>query len=371
MYTGIFKNAYKVIKTEEGYFPVRFTDKQLEYYKNLSKATEDRSLCTAGICMDFYTDAECITFSYRADHFSRRYVGFDFYENGIFKRHIEEALDTKQSTLTYPLTEKGIKRVTVYVPNLSRIRVYDLDIGNFQCIKEQPSQKLLFLGDSITQGMVALSPSLALPGHTMELADALNQVLSEKWTQTRGIAIGTFGISSLKASEEDEELIKKLQRSAVMRDPTMAAATLVGAQSEAMVHAAQNEGAGPVMAFAGMNLAGQAGGMNASNLYAMGGNQQGPNAPDPNSWTCSCGTVNKGKFCGECGKPKPVEQAGWTCECGTVNKGKFCGECGKPKPAGAKTYKCDKCGWDLPAGATPPKFCPECGDAFNDADEVK
>ncbi|HOF27619.1 MAG TPA: SPFH domain-containing protein [Clostridia bacterium] len=237
-------------------------------------------------------------------------------------------------------------------------------------------------GQLKTELMTALQPAFAkisemgirysaLPGHTMELADALNQVLSEKWTQTRGIAIGTFGISSLKASEEDEELIKKLQRSAVMRDPTMAAATLVGAQSEAMVHAAQNEGAGPVMAFAGMNLAGQAGGMNASNLYAMGGNQQGPNAPDPNSWTCSCGTVNKGKFCGECGKPKPVEQAGWTCECGTVNKGKFCGECGKPKPAGAKTYKCDKCGWDLPAGATPPKFCPECGDAFNDADEVK
>ena len=194
MYTGIFKNAYKVIKTEEGYFPVRFTDKQLEYYKNLSKATEDRSLCTAGICMDFYTDAECITFSYRADHFSRRYVGFDFYENGIFKRHIEEALDTKQSTLTYPLTEKGIKRVTVYVPNLSRIRVYDLDIGNFQCIKEQPSQKLLFLGDSITQGMVALSPSLAFP---TQVARALNAQ-----SLNRGVGSAKFDVDSL--DEQDK-----------------------------------------------------------------------------------------------------------------------------------------------------------------------
>jgi membrane protease subunit (stomatin/prohibitin family) len=137
----------------------------------------------------------------------------------------------------------------------------------------------------------------ALPGHTMELADALNQVLSEKWTALRGLAIASFGINSLKASDEDEAMLKQLQRSAVMRDPTMAAATLVGAQSEAMMSAAKNEGAGPVMAFAGMNMANAAGGMNAQSLFAMGANQpkaEAP-APDPNSWTCSCGAVNKGK----------------------------------------------------------------------------
>ncbi|MDD4543858.1 MAG: SPFH domain-containing protein [Clostridia bacterium] len=213
----------------------------------------------------------------------------------------------------------------------------------------------------------------ALPGHTMELADALNQVLSEKWTALRGLAIASFGINSLKASDEDEALIKQLQRNAVMRDPTMAAATLVGAQSEAMVNAAKNEGAGPVMAFAGMNMAGQAGGMNAQNLFAMGANQPKAETPasDPNSWTCSCGAVNKGKFCTECAKPRPVANVGWTCSCGAVNKGKFCSECGKPKPAGAKQYKCDKCGWEVKEGEPTPKFCPECGDAFDDSDVVK
>jgi membrane protease subunit (stomatin/prohibitin family) len=237
-------------------------------------------------------------------------------------------------------------------------------------------------GQLKTELMTALQPAFArisemgirysaLPGHTMELADALNQVLSQKWTALRGLAIASFGISSLKASDEDEAMLKQLQRSAVMRDPTMAAATLVGAQSEAMMSAAKNEGAGPVMAFAGMNMANAAGGMNAQSLFAMGANQpkaEAP-APDPNSWTCSCGAVNKGKFCTECAKPRPQE--GWTCSCGAVNKGKFCAECGKPKPAGAKVYKCDKCGWDLPENTPAPKFCPECGDVFDDSDVVK
>lgn len=162
MYTSIFKNAYKVIKTDEGYLVTRFTQKQLDHYKNHSVMAEDRSLGTAGVCIDFFTDAKQVTFSYRASHFSRRYVGFDFYENGIFRKHIEEALDTKQSTITQPLDNEGIKRVTVYVPNLSQITIYDLDIGNFKPV-EDSSKKLLFVGDSITQGMVALSPSLAYP----------------------------------------------------------------------------------------------------------------------------------------------------------------------------------------------------------------
>jgi membrane protease subunit (stomatin/prohibitin family) len=88
-------------------------------------------------------------------------------------------------------------------------------------------------------------------------------------------------------------------------------------------------------------------------------------------WTCSCGkTGNTGKFCGECGAPKPSEE-GWTCSCGTVNKGKFCGNCGAKKPAGALLYKCDKCGWEPEDKSNPPKFCPQCGDKFDDDDVVK
>jgi len=209
----------------------------------------------------------------------------------------------------------------------------------------------------------------ALPGHTQELADTLNDVLSAKWRDLRGIEIVSFGVSSVKASEEDEAMIKELQRNAAFRNPNMAAAHLVGAQASAMQAAASNEGAGAPMAFMGMNMAGQAGGINAQSLYQMG--QQQPAAPAADSWTCpTCGKAVSGNFCPDCGTKKPSADF-WTCtSCGTKNKGKFCTECGAKKPAGVPQYKCDKCGWEPADPTNPPKFCPECGDPFDTGDIV-
>lgn len=197
--------------------------------------------------------------------------------------------------------------------------------------------------------MTALQPAFArisamgiryseLPGHTMELSDALNQILSEKWEKLRGIRIVSLGVSSIKAWEEDEAMLKELQKNAVFRNPAMAAAHMVGAQASAMQAAASNQNAGPAMAFAGMNMASNAGGVNPSELFAMARNdpsqrsaQQEAQSPvQQESWVCSCGNVNKGKFCSECGNPRP--SGPWVCSCGTVNKGKFCSECGRPRP---------------------------------------
>ena len=210
----------------------------------------------------------------------------------------------------------------------------------------------------------------ALPGHTMELADALNEVLSKKWTELRGISIISLGVSSVTASEEDEEMIKQLQRNAAFRDPTMAAAHLVGAQAEAMQNAAKNEGAGGAfMGFAGLNMAQGAGGASAQNLFAMGTQNKPDGSSTGSTWTCSCGkTGNTGKFCDDCGKPRPAAAIGWSCSCGAMNKGKFCSECGKPKPAEALLDKCDKCGWEPEDPKNPPKYCPECGDPFDERD---
>lgn len=216
----------------------------------------------------------------------------------------------------------------------------------------------------------------ALPGHTAEIAAALNEILSAKWKDLRGIEIVSFGVSSVKASDEDEQMIKELQRNAAFRNPTMAAAHMVGAQAAAMQSAAANEGAGPAMAFMGMNMAQGAGGANAQQLFQMGQQAQpAPAQPAAASaasgagWTCTCGhTGNTGKFCTECGAKKP-DADGWVCpSCGTVNKGKFCSECGTKKPAGVPQYRCDKCGWEPEDPAHPPKFCPECGDPFDDGD---
>lgn len=217
----------------------------------------------------------------------------------------------------------------------------------------------------------------ALPGHTMELSDKMNVILSNKWGGLRGIEILSVGINSVTASKEDEDMIKQMQRTAVMRDPSMAGATLVGAQADAMKAAASNE-AGAMTGFMGMGFAqNQAGGMNAQNLFAMGQQQQQASAPThmettaEAGWKCiTCGKEgNSGKFCMECGGKKPERTEGWTCSCGTANKGKFCAECGSKKPEGTPMYQCDKCGWEPENPSDPPKFCPECGDIFDENDK--
>ena len=187
----------------------------------------------------------------------------------------------------------------------------------------------------------------SLPGHTPQICEALNEALSDKWRDYRGIELVSIGVSSATISEEDERIIKELQRTAALRDPSIAAAHIAGAQAQAMQDAAKNAG-GAATGFFGMNMAAQAGGINAANLFNLAAQQQNatpaaaPEAP-ANYWVCA--------------------------SCGTKNQGKFCMECGAKKPAGALQYKCDKCGW-TPADPThPPKFCPECGDPFN-ADDV-
>lgn len=192
-----------------------------------------------------------------------------------------------------------------------------------------------------------------LPGHTTELSNTMNEILSQKWSELRGISIVSVGINSITIPPEDEELIKNAQRTAMMRDPNFAAATLVDAQAAAMKTAAGNS-AGTMAGFMNMNMAGAAGGFNAQNLFAMGQQQAASQqaAAPAGSWTCSCGTVNTGKFCSECASPKPAPAGQWTCSCGTVNTGKFCSECASPRPSAEWTCSC--------GAVNTGKFCSEC-----------
>ncbi|MBP3701261.1 MAG: SPFH domain-containing protein, partial [Lachnospiraceae bacterium] len=219
--------------------------------------------------------------------------------------------------------------------------------------------------------------------HNAALEQAMDEVLTVKWGELRGLQIVSIALGSVTLPPEDAEMIKELQRTAVLQNPMMAGATLAGAQADAMKAAASNT-AGAMTGFMGMGMAMNSGGMNAQNLFAMGQQQtqqmaqQNVQQPQPkpqvspaastkSSWKCTCGTEATGKFCPECGSPKPADN-GWTCSCGAVNKGKFCSECGSKKPEGAPLYRCDKCGWEPEDPHHPPKFCPECGDPFNDRD---
>lgn len=235
-----------------------------------------------------------------------------------------------------------------------------------------------------TEFISALQPAFAklsdlelrpnqIVAHNTDLENAMNDALSVKWGELRGLKIVSIALGSVTLSPEDAEMIKQLQRTAVLQNPNMAGAMLVGAQADAMRTAADNS-AGAMTGFMGMGMAMNAGGgMNAQNLYAMGQQQTAQQStPSPvltqNSWKCSCGAIANGKFCPECGSPKPVTADGWTCSCGTVNKGRFCHNCGAKKPTGVPLYRCDKCGWEPEDLAHPPKFCPECGDPFDDGD---
>lgn len=219
-------------------------------------------------------------------------------------------------------------------------------------------------GQLKTEFMTALQPAFArisemgirysaLPAHTMEMAQSMNEVLSEKWKELRGIEVVSVGVSSVKASEEDEQMIKDIQRNAAFHDPTMAAANLAGAQADAMKTAAANEGGmGAMGAFLGVGMAQQAGGANAAELYRVGAVK--PTEPKTGgTWTCSCGVENTGKFCENCGEPRPGKDS-WICPaCGTENHGNFCTNCGKKRP---EEWVCSHCGTRNKGS-----FCTECG----------
>ena len=240
--------------------------------------------------------------------------------------------------------------------------------------------------DSMLKGelMTALQPALAriaaqrvmyyeIPGHTTEIVAALRDILSSEWREKRGIEVFSMALNSVSVPEEQRQKITQWEENMMLSNPNFAAAHLVGGQVSAMNKAAENT-AGAMTGFMGMGMAMNAGGANPQGLFAMGQQQPAP-APAPapasapaNAWKCSCGATSTGNFCPECGAKKPADE-GWVCACGNVNKGKFCSNCGAKKPAGMPLYQCDKCGWKPEDPHHPPKFCPECGDAFDEADQ--
>lgn len=162
-----------------------------------------------------------------------------------------------------------------------------------------------------------------LPAYTTELTNLLNDLLSKKWKDLRGIEIVSFGMNSIKADEEDEKILRDMQKEAAYTNPNLGAAALVGAQAQAMRDAANNAN-GAMNGFVGVNAAMNAGGVNANALY-----QQAQTA----GWTCpKCGSINQGRFCSNCGTQNPA-LAEWICpKCGTHNTGNFCSSCGEKKP---------------------------------------
>ena len=214
-----------------------------------------------------------------------------------------------------------------------------------------------------------------IPGKTNELREAMNRALQAEW-QPMGISVAGIALNPITLNPEDMKKIQDMEDAASYgQNAFMMGGRMATATANAMETAAGNS-AGAMTGFMGMNMAGGAmgGGFNqAQQFYQMGMQQQAAApapAPADGGWKCTCGATVNGKFCTECGSPKPADDGSWTCSCGAKNKGKFCSECGSKKPAGVPQYKCDKCGWKPADPTKAPKFCPECGDPFDSGDII-
>ena len=213
-----------------------------------------------------------------------------------------------------------------------------------------------------------------LPAKATELKRAMNDALQTDWVENRGISVEKIALNPITLNPEDMKKIQEMEDSmSYGSNAAMMAGRMTTATANAMETAAGNT-AGAMTGFLGMNMAGNAmgGGFNAAQqLHAMGQQQQAQQQAAPaNGWKCACGTTATGKFCPECGAPKPANDGGWTCSCGATNTGKFCQNCGSKKPTGVPQYKCDKCGWQPEDPTKAPRFCPECGDPFDNGDLI-
>ncbi len=224
-----------------------------------------------------------------------------------------------------------------------------------------------------------------VPMHMEEVTAFLKEGLSQQWAETRGIEVVSMTMAAPIVPQEDLDKINKWNDTFVLTNAGMASAR----QTEAYTKALENMGNGGGEGDKASAMNGAMGMMGMAMMQNMMNNGMGGmfGTPQPRKepqmkpastvaegavlgWTCVCGKEdNRGKFCQECGLPKPAMD-GWTCACGHVNQGKFCTECGRKKPDGAPLYRCDKCGWEPEDPAHPPKFCPECGDVFDDNDRV-
>ena len=167
-----------------------------------------------------------------------------------------------------------------------------------------------------------------------ELGQYMSDVLDDQWRAGRGIEIQSVGIASISYDEDSKSLIQMRNQGAMLSDPGIREGYVQGAAARGIEAAGSNTN-GSLAGFMGMGMGmntagGFMGAASAANANQMQMNQAAKNAGAQETWTCSCGSVNTGKFCPDCGSKKP--EGPWTCGCGAVNTGKFCSECGKPRP---------------------------------------
>ncbi|NEG95658.1 hypothetical protein GFD17_02590 [Bifidobacterium sp. SMB2] len=158
----VFHNCVGVKTEPDGLRPVRFPDRLLDLYRERGEMTDIRANSTAGITMDFVTSADTVRFDYATGRFCRPFVTFDVYENDVFMATIREPDESPCGTVAYAKRNPGAARLTFVLPYTTDVRISHCDFGaDARPVNAADDGRplMLFLGDSITQGMTSLRPS--------------------------------------------------------------------------------------------------------------------------------------------------------------------------------------------------------------------
>ena len=147
-----------------------------------------------------------------------------------------------------------------------------------------------------------------MPGKVNQMNDAVSECMTEKWVGLRGFTVVSMAMDHLTVYDRDMRVIQTMQRDKMLRDPAMAAATLTGAQAQAMTDAATNENGGfvavgavppPAAVNPGPlpNVTAAPKTQPVTNLFLA------PDDPDkPKLWYCpNCNKYLTSKFCPDCG----------------------------------------------------------------------
>lgn len=303
------------------------------------------------------------------------------------------------------LTENPLEFYKKVIPTSAVTNNEAVDIGDL--INENYIMEFL---DALQQALTEISANnvrisqISTRANRDLLKSTISDLLYESWRRDRGIVIGDVGVT-VSYDDETKKILTERNKGAMLKDATIREGYVQGSVARGLEAAGSNAN-GSMAGFMGMGIGMNAGGnfMGAAsnnNMQQMQMQQQAQQAqqqaayqqqqqqqaqphsepapapapaPVADGWTCSCGkTGNIGKFCAECGSPKPVpaDNGPWTCpECGNQNSGKFCANCGTKKPEKPKKIKCDKCGYEPDMSGPIPKFCPNCGDPINEGDMI-
>ncbi len=297
----------------------------------------------------------------------------------VYFVNTKEIMDNKFGTTTPMMYDDPYYRTVLYIRYFGQFSFRIVDpIKFFTSISGAVGEiytKENMLGMCRDEFMTALDSALAqlsadgikfsqIPMKQREIAKYMSDTLDEEWTARRGLDVVSVAIAKVTPDDDSKKRIQEFDTNVMHAGPEAMAGGLAYAQMQAMQKAASNS-AGAMTGFMGMGMMQNAMGNSAGNQGDLLATAQkikeekdAANAPKAvpassnGAWKCSCGAENSGKFCAECGSPRPASTE-WTCSCGKVCVGKFCANCGSPKPADEWTCSC--------GSVNKGQFCPNCG----------